>query len=86
MTHDEIYKAGYDQGFAHGVSEGRSRTVLRYAELDRLEIARLSKQHDEEQAAILEARQVMEVIADRGLPVGRLGNVTEIIEVEAIER
>jgi hypothetical protein len=67
MTHDEIYQAGYDQGFAHGVSEGRSRTVLRYAELDRLEMARLTKQHDEEQAAIF----------------GRLGNVTEIIEVEA---
>jgi hypothetical protein len=67
MSHDEIYQAGYDQGFAHGVSEGRSATVLRYAELDRLEVARLSKQHDEDQAAIF----------------GRLGTITEIEAIEA---
>jgi hypothetical protein len=67
MTHDEIYQAGYDQGFAHGVSEGRSATVLRYAERDRLEVARLMRKYDEEQAAIF----------------GRLGTITEIELVEA---
>lgn len=48
MTHEQIWQAGYDAGFRHGVSEGRSNQVLRTAMMDRLEIAKLRERMERE--------------------------------------
>lgn len=48
MTHEQIWQAGYDAGFRHGKSEGRTEQVLRTAMLDRLEIQRLREQMERE--------------------------------------
>lgn len=48
MTHEQIWQAGYEAGFRHGVSEGRSAQVLRAAMLDRLEVAKIREQMERE--------------------------------------